>query len=262
MNCPVCSNNKFEQSNVIKQRLVDEWELNPEEAIYINKQQGYHCSKCFSNFRSMTLAHSIMQYFSIKGNFQQIIYSKIGRKKKLLEINEAGNLHEIFKKFKNYVFAEYPMIDIQKLPYKDNSFDIIVHSDTLEHIKNTARALNECYRVLKPNGALFYTIPIINGRMTRRRDNLCKSFHGNQDESQGEDYLVWTEYGADFWVELNKAGFNEIRLFTLGDETSLAICARKVELRNYITKKKCFLKILRNTKITIKGIVKLALNNQ
>lgn len=262
MNCPVCSNDKFEQSIVIKQRLIDEWELKPDEVDYINKQQGLCCTKCLSNLRSMTLAHSIMQYFSLKGNFQQIAYSKIGKSKRLLEINEAGNLHSIFRRFKNYTFAEYPLIDIQKLSYKNETFDIIVHSDTLEHIEDSKQALRECFRVLKNDGFLFYTIPIVTGRMTKRRDGLRNSYHGSQDEGQGDDYLVWTEYGANFWVEIIDAGFTEIRLYTLGDQSSLAICARKIELRNYITQKKRFLKILRNTRIIIKGIVKSAFNKQ
>jgi len=49
----------------------------------------------------------------LKGNFQQINYSILGREKKILEINEAGNLHSILNQFKNYSFAEYPEIDIQ-----------------------------------------------------------------------------------------------------------------------------------------------------
>lgn len=234
MNCPVCSNNKFEQSIVIKQRLIEEWELNQEEVDYINKQQGLYCTECLNNFRSMTLAHSIMQYFSLKGNFQQVRYSRIGKRKKLLEINEAGNLHSILSLFKNYTFAEYPSVDIQNLHYKEETFDIIVHSDTLEHIKDSTQALKECYRVLKNGGVLFYTIPIVTNRLTKRRDGLSKSYHGSQDEHQGDDYLVWTEYGADFWIEIVNAGFNEIRLYTLGDLSSLAISARKTVNENYL----------------------------
>jgi len=191
----------------------------------------------------MTLAHGIMQYFSFIGNFQQITNSKIGRYKKILEINEAGNLHSILNQFKNYKFAEYPEIDIQNLPYSDNTFDIIVHSDTLEHVKYTSSAMEECKRVLKNDGVLFYTIPIVNGRMTKRRDNLSKSYHGCQDEDQGDDYLVWTEYGADFWVEVINAGYMEIRIYSLGDLSSIAISAKKVLLKKYKPNKLYFFPI-------------------
>jgi SAM-dependent methyltransferase len=234
MHCPICSNNNFEQSIVIKQRLINEWGLNSEEVDYINKQQGFHCTNCSSNLRSMTLAHSIFEYFSLKGNFQQIFHTTIGKNKELLEINEAGDLHSIFCSFKNYKFAEYPTVDMQNLPFKDETFDIIVHSDTLEHVKDSAKALKECNRVLKIGGVLFYTIPIIYGRMTMKRAGTSNSYHGSQDEGQGDDYLVWTEYGADFWVEINKAGFNEIRLYSLGDASTIAISAKKSTNKKYL----------------------------
>jgi len=76
--------------------------------------------------------------------------------------------------------------------------------------------------------------------LTKKRDGLSKSYHGSQDEGQGEDYLVWTEYGADFWLEINRAGFNEIRLYTLENESTIAICAKKNEQRNYLAQKFLF----------------------
>jgi len=236
MICPVCSNDKFEQSIVIKQRLIEEWNLKSNEVEYINKQQGYHCTNCMNNLRSMTLAHSIIQYFSLKGNLQQVRFSSVGKKKKLLEINEAGDLHTTLSTFKYYNFANYPEIDIQSLPYDDETFDIIVHSDTLEHVKDSGLALKECNRVLKTGGVLFYTIPIVNGRLTKRRDSLSKSYHGSQEESQGDDYLVWTEYGADFWVEIINAGFSELRIYTLEDATTISICAKKIMTKNYVSR--------------------------
>lgn len=230
MKCPICSNEKFEKVNILKKRLIDEWELSSFEIEYINKQQGLYCTKCLSNLRAMTLAKSMMNYYSFKGIFRDFCYSSYGRGLKILEINEAGNLHSILKLFQKYYFAEYPFIDIQSLPYGNNSMDLVVHSDTLEHIENSDLALKECFRVLKPGGTLFYTIPIIYGRLTRRRNSLSNSYHGSQDESQGEDYKVRTEYGADFWTEIINAGFKEITLTTLENLTSISICAKKSEI--------------------------------
>lgn len=235
MKCPICSNEQFQQNDVLKTRLIDEWKLTTKEVAYVNKQQGLQCTKCFSNLRSMTLADSIMNHYSYHGQFQQFCYSKYGRRLRILEINEAGNLHSILRFFKHYTFAKYPLVDIHKLPYSDNSFDLIIHSDTLEHVKDSQLALHECWRVLKNGGSLFYTIPIIYGRLTIRRDLLSNSYHGSQHESQGEDFKVYTEYGADFWVEIIKAGFNKISLNTMEDNSSLAICATKCKQNNYNT---------------------------
>ena len=227
MRCPVCLNNQFHQTDVLKQRLIEEWKLSQDEVAYINRQQGLSCTSCGSNLRCMTLAESIMKQFEYKGAFKDFYRSKVGKKLSLLELNDACHLHSILLKFKRYTFAAYPDIDIQNLPYIDESFDILIHSDTLEHVQNSLLGLKECFRVLKERGKLFYTIPIIYGRLTKRRDGLSNSYHGNQDESQGEDYKVWTEYGVDFWIELMKAGFKEVSINTIEDLTSVAICATK-----------------------------------
>jgi len=227
MICPLCSNSQFKQTAALKTRLIEEWELKPYEVDYLNKQQGLYCTKCNANLRSMTLAYAILKHYSLKGNLFQNRFTKFGRKTKILEINEAGKLHNVLNQFKNHEFAEFPKVDIQKLPYNNNLFDLVIHSDTLEHVENTLEGLKECYRVLVDGGSLFYTIPIVYGRMTRGREGLKDSFHGTQEESQGNDYKVWTEYGADFWIEIIQAGFTEIRIYTLQDLASIAICANK-----------------------------------
>lgn len=230
MRCPICYCENFSQTIVLKDRLIKEWDLSSSEVDYINKQQGFHCTQCYCNLRSMTLADAIMKHYSFRGTFKQFSTSRIAGNLKVLEINEAGGLHSFLNRFKNLTFLEYPEIDMQNMPYEDGKFDLVVHSDTLEHVENTQLALRECYRILKKNGSLFYTIPIIFGRLTKRRDNLSNSYHGVQDETQGEDLKVITEYGADFWVEIINNGFKKVTLSTLFDTSSFAICATKSEV--------------------------------
>ncbi len=42
--------------------------------------------------------------------------------------------------------------DAERLPFKDNSFDIVYSFGVLHHTPDTQKAINEAYRVLKPNG--------------------------------------------------------------------------------------------------------------
>lgn len=44
--------------------------------------------------------------------------------------------------------------DVEKLPYKDNSFDVITCSHSFHHYPNKEKAMTEMHRVLKPNGHL------------------------------------------------------------------------------------------------------------
>lgn len=49
--------------------------------------------------------------------------------------------------------------DAQKIPFLDNSFDIIFHQGLLEHFKNPQELLEEQKRVLKPGGFLLVDVP-------------------------------------------------------------------------------------------------------
>ena len=47
----------------------------------------------------------------------------------------------------------------ENLPFKRNSFDAVLCFETLEHLKSPVAVLGEIYRVLKPRGRLYVSIP-------------------------------------------------------------------------------------------------------
>ena len=49
--------------------------------------------------------------------------------------------------------------DILKLPFGDNSFDRIIFSETMEHIREDKKAIAELHRVLKPDGIMVMSVP-------------------------------------------------------------------------------------------------------
>lgn len=49
--------------------------------------------------------------------------------------------------------------DITSLTFEDNSFDLIVSSDVLEHVPDLEKAFRETARVLRPGGAHLFTVP-------------------------------------------------------------------------------------------------------
>ncbi len=48
---------------------------------------------------------------------------------------------------------------IYELPFKNNSFDLIICSEVLEHLENDMSGLVELNRVLKPGGKIIITVP-------------------------------------------------------------------------------------------------------
>ena len=49
--------------------------------------------------------------------------------------------------------------NITNLPIKNNSIDFIYCLSVLQYIEDDVKAINEFYRILKPNGKLFITVP-------------------------------------------------------------------------------------------------------
>lgn len=49
--------------------------------------------------------------------------------------------------------------DIQKIPFKDKSFDVITVIEVIEHVKDPNKALDELHRVLKKGGVIILTTP-------------------------------------------------------------------------------------------------------
>lgn len=75
----------------------------------------------------------------------------------------ASSLAGYLACFKNHKLAAYPDIDIQNMTFDDSSFDLVIHSDTMEHIPDSVRALSECYRILTREDSWHILFPLYMG---------------------------------------------------------------------------------------------------
>jgi SAM-dependent methyltransferase len=93
--------------------------------------------------------------------------------------------------------------DMTRLTFESDCFDLVIHSETLEHLHDYELALSEANRVLKPGGYQIYSIPLLHDRQTRRR--IGRDSAGNEVRLlplsthglNGEYPVVW-EFGGDF----------------------------------------------------------------
>jgi SAM-dependent methyltransferase len=205
--CAVCGYDRWTQHEVLWPELIDEWGLDESWQALVTRQQGLVCDNCGTALRSAAIAEGIRRIYGFAPAFKYLR----GRRPwlRVLEINSAGNLHVWLSKFVWHTFAEYPNVDMQRLPYADKSFNLVVHSDTLEHVPDPVQGLRECLRVLRPGGWLVYTIPMTLDRLTARRHGLPRSMHGTPD---AHEWLVVSEYGGDAWTEVIEAGASEVRI--------------------------------------------------
>lgn len=69
-----------------------------------------------------------------------------------IEINE-----EVIISAKNFIGANINIIrgNSEKLPFKNGAFDVVFLFDVIEHVKDPYKSIEECKRVLKPNGILY-----------------------------------------------------------------------------------------------------------
>lgn len=61
-----------------------------------------------------------------------------------------------------HAVVEKKMADVCAIPYPDNSFDIVVAFDVMEHVQNDQKMADEIYRILKPGGMFVFTVPAFN----------------------------------------------------------------------------------------------------
>jgi ubiquinone/menaquinone biosynthesis C-methylase UbiE len=170
----------------------------------------------------MALALAICRCYAHSGTFAEFVEDAKFRRLRILEINEAGSLTQFLSRLPGHTIRRYPEVDMTQLSYPENSFDLVVHSDTLEHVPHPIAALTECYRVLVPGGYCAFTIPVIVDRMTCSRSGLPPSYHGDPSQ-RAADFAVETEYGCDAWKHVVLAGFQECRLIALEFPTALAL---------------------------------------
>jgi SAM-dependent methyltransferase len=86
--------------------------------------------------------------FTLADKVKNIIAVDVEKKK--IEYAKAVNY------FKNINFQE---MDLTKLTFEDSTFDLIICSEVLEHIKNHSVAFSELARVLGKGGTMLITVP-------------------------------------------------------------------------------------------------------
>jgi SAM-dependent methyltransferase len=224
--CRVCGGNEFREFPALWDALIAAWQLAPVEVEYLNRQQGLSCTGCGAALRGMALAEAIGRCLGHDGPLTGLSGGAAARSLRVLQINKIEGLDTILATLPRHRLAAYPAIDIMALDFPDQTFDLVVHSDTLEHVAEPRRALAECRRVLAPGGFCCFTVPVVVGRLSRSRAGLPKSYHGAPG-IELEDFVVHTEFGCDVWTSVLEVGFRACELVAVEYPGGIAIRAQR-----------------------------------
>ena len=66
--------------------------------------------------------------------------------------------------------VEFKVCRQDRIPYPDESFDVVVSHDVLEHVDDPERSLEEIARILKPGGEAYIVFPPYDGMFSHHLD--------------------------------------------------------------------------------------------
>jgi predicted SAM-dependent methyltransferase len=85
---------------------------------------------------------------------------------------------------------------LQGIPFEDNSFEVVYHSHVLEHFTKVdgKKFIQECYRVLKPNGIIRIAVPDLEQIAKEYLKNLNLALEGNIDAQYNYEWIMLEMY--------------------------------------------------------------------
>jgi SAM-dependent methyltransferase len=200
-------------------------------------RESLFCRSCGSNLRVRRLAEVLIEHYgegatTLTALVEEPRFSGL----QLAEINSIGLLHGFLAQVPGLEYSEFRLgaapgevvdgvrnEDVCRLSYPDASFDLVLTSDTLEHVPDLPAALRETRRVLRTGGRHVFTVPLVPSRPSSRtrarlsaggelRHDLPPQYHGRGSGpfrlvSRRGDLLAFTDIGMDLLDGLRQAGF-------------------------------------------------------
>lgn len=128
-------------------------------------RDNFRCLNCHSIPRERALMITIEKFFP---NWRNLVIHESS------PVNRGASL-KLKRGCKNYTSSQYypdkpfgSLVnqhrneDLENQTFQEDSFDIVITQDVMEHIYDPAKAFSEIARTLKKGGAHIFTVPIIN----------------------------------------------------------------------------------------------------
>lgn len=96
-------------------------------------------------------------------------------------------------------------LDVQNLPFKDNTFDCVLCSHVLEHVNDDLKAMREILRVMKSGAWAVLQVPLDANRSATYEDPMISDPDDRQKIFGQWDHV--RVYGIDYGKRLAESGF-------------------------------------------------------
>jgi SAM-dependent methyltransferase len=168
----------------------------------INPRQNALCPSCMSLERHRL----IWLYLQERSDFFKTKKHVLHIAPEACFINRFERLHG-----DQYITAdiESPLakvkMDIHQIPFKDNTFDVVLCNHVLEHVNNDIQAMSEIQRVLKPHGFAIMQVPFFQPIPDETYEDLSITDPKEREKAFGQDDHV-RKFGKDYLSRIEQAG--------------------------------------------------------
>jgi SAM-dependent methyltransferase len=213
------------------------------------RRESLWCTRCGASLRVRRLADVLVGHYAERADTLAALVEEDGfRALDVAEVNSIGTAHSVLAALPRLRYSEYPEEDVTSLSYPDASLDLVLTSDTLEHVPDVDAALRETRRVLRPGGRHVFTVPAVPSRAetaarARLEQGRVVALVAPQYHCRGsgpfalwtkprDDLLAWTDFGLDLLDRLRAADFDPEVHFRRDDDpdadAAIVFCARAV----------------------------------
>lgn len=196
-------------------------------------RETLQCRSCFTSMRQRTLALGLLDYINtrLRRNLRSV--AELGTSGfdglRVLDTDNFSAISRLLRATPGYVRCSYlptrPFgrelepgyfnIDLQHIDFPDESFDVVLSSDVMEHVRDCDAAHSEILRILKPGGAYLFNVPFdetlaenlqLVDTSTDQDIFLCKPhIHGDVLSTGG--ILAYRVFGRELITNLEQLGF-------------------------------------------------------
>lgn len=223
-------------------------------------RETLQCNNCFCSMRDRALANQFITEINLRKSKDFSSILSISQKSnffkgiKILNTDKFSMMSNLLVNNEDYIRSFYDPesdfgettsrnlfnLDLENILFEDRSFDIVLTSDVMEHVRDYKKAHSEIHRILKKGGLYIFTIPydetlnenliLVDSLSDKDVFLVDPQYHGDPMDSD-KGVLSYRVFGKSIIQELNNIGFEtefyEINNFNNGIFSGDVFCARK-----------------------------------